>query len=107
MTNLAAQGGRGYPPPQTKSMTVPEHTQRVAVITGAAQGIGRRTAEVLAERGYRLALIDLSSCAETRATAEKSGAEIDVIEFNGSVTDEAFINATAKSVLEKLGAPDV
>ncbi|MGH9485641.1 MAG: SDR family NAD(P)-dependent oxidoreductase, partial [Terriglobales bacterium] len=31
---------------------------RVAVITGAAQGIGRKTAEVLAERGYALALFD-------------------------------------------------
>jgi len=28
---------------------------KVAVITGAAQGIGRRTAEELAERGYGLA----------------------------------------------------
>jgi len=33
--------------------------KRTAVITGAARGIGRKTAEVLAERGYRLALIDL------------------------------------------------
>ena len=33
---------------------------RVAVITGAAQGVGRRTAEVLAERGYSLVLIDLN-----------------------------------------------
>jgi NAD(P)-dependent dehydrogenase (short-subunit alcohol dehydrogenase family) len=28
---------------------------KLAVITGAAQGIGRRTAEVLAEQGYALA----------------------------------------------------
>ena len=33
--------------------------KQVAVVTGAAQGIGRRTAEALAERGYRLALNDL------------------------------------------------
>ena len=32
---------------------------KVAVITGAAQGIGRRTAEVLAEAGYALALLDV------------------------------------------------
>jgi NAD(P)-dependent dehydrogenase (short-subunit alcohol dehydrogenase family) len=31
----------------------------VAVVTGAAQGIGRRIAEVLAECGYRLALFDV------------------------------------------------
>ena len=34
---------------------------KVAVITGAAQGIGRRTAEVLAAEGYGLALLDLRS----------------------------------------------
>jgi len=32
---------------------------KIAVITGAAQGIGQRTADVFAERGYRLALADL------------------------------------------------
>ena len=32
---------------------------RVAVITGAARGIGKRTAEVLGERGYSLLLNDL------------------------------------------------
>jgi short-subunit dehydrogenase len=29
-------------------------TERVAVITGAAQGIGKRTAELLADREYSL-----------------------------------------------------
>jgi hypothetical protein len=29
---------------------------RAAIITGAAQGIGRRTAELLAQRGYNLAV---------------------------------------------------
>ncbi len=40
---------------------------RVAVVTGGAQGIGRRTAELLAEREFRLAIIDLQ---EPKATVE-------------------------------------
>lgn len=32
---------------------------RAAVVTGGSQGIGRRTAELLAERGFRLAIVDL------------------------------------------------
>jgi NAD(P)-dependent dehydrogenase (short-subunit alcohol dehydrogenase family) len=45
----------------------------VAIITGAAQGIGRRSAELLAQRGCNLALNDLRTRAETRSAAEKSG----------------------------------
>ena len=51
-------------------------TKRVAVITGAAQGIGRRTAELLAERGWNLALMDLNACTETRQATEALGAEV-------------------------------
>ena len=40
-------------------------TGRIAVVTGAAQGIGRRTAELLAERGYGLVLNDLRPASET------------------------------------------
>ena len=40
---------------------------KTAIITGAAQGIGRRTAEVLAQAGYALALLDLKSCEQTLA----------------------------------------
>ena len=55
---------------------------KVAVITGAAQGIGRRTAEVLAGAGYALALIDVLPCdatlaalqADTRRTRKSSAA---------------------------------
>jgi NAD(P)-dependent dehydrogenase (short-subunit alcohol dehydrogenase family) len=44
-------------------------TAQVAVITGAAQGIGRRVAEVLADEGYALALTDLHDATETLAAA--------------------------------------
>ena len=38
---------------------------RVAIVTGAAQGIGRRTAEVLGEAGYTLLLLDVQPCEAT------------------------------------------
>src|SRR5580765_8154548 len=50
-------------------------TPRSAVITGAAQGIGRRTAESFGRAGYRLALIDLNMPDATLASLRSSGAE--------------------------------
>ena len=74
---------------------------RVAVITGAAQGIGRRTAEVLAERGYNVALSDLRSPAETmRAVA---GRGVEAMEFVGDIADEAKVSEFAAAVGERVG----
>jgi NAD(P)-dependent dehydrogenase (short-subunit alcohol dehydrogenase family) len=77
----------------------------VAVITGAAQGIGRHSAELLAQRGYNLALNDLRTPAETRGAAEKSGAE--VVEFLGDVSDENDVARFASQVQKQWGRADV
>jgi 3-oxoacyl-[acyl-carrier protein] reductase len=47
----------------------------VAVVTGGTQGIGRLTAELLAQRGYKLAIIDLQKPAETLNAIEEVGGE--------------------------------
>ena len=79
--------------------------KRVAVVTGAAQGIGRRTAEVLAERGYNVALSDLRSPAETmRAVARRGG---DAMEFVGDISDEKKVSQFAAEVGERWGRVDV
>jgi len=78
---------------------------KVAVITGAAQGIGRRTAEVLAERGYGLALIDLRAPAETVAALNNRGA--DVLAAASDVTSEEAIAEFALAVDSRWGRVDV
>ena len=78
---------------------------KVALVTGAAQGIGRRTAEVLAERGFSLALNDLRSPAETAAQARTHG--VDVIEVLADVSDEAAVARMADSVMTRYGRIDV
>jgi NAD(P)-dependent dehydrogenase (short-subunit alcohol dehydrogenase family) len=78
---------------------------KVALITGSAQGIGRRTAEVLAQRGFALVLNDLCSPADTMASVRSLGA--DAIEVLGSVADEAAVNRMADEVIRKYGRIDV
>ena len=79
-------------------------SERVAVITGGAQGIGRRTAEVLAERGYKLAIIDLQ---EPEGTARGIGADTGVLRFGGDVTSEDTVSEFAQRVYARFGRADV
>jgi NAD(P)-dependent dehydrogenase (short-subunit alcohol dehydrogenase family) len=88
------------------------NTKRVAVITGAAQGIGKRTAEVLAERGYALALCDLRSPVETlRAVGASGSAALGVgaeaIEFLGDISDDAVVSRLAAAVRNRWGRVDL
>ena len=78
---------------------------RVAVITGAAQGIGQRTAEVLAKRGYNVALSDLRSPAETLGAVVGHGVE--AMELIGDIADEAKVSGFAAVVGERWGRVDV
>jgi len=80
-------------------------TGRVAIVTGAAQGIGRRTAELLAERGYSLALSDLRSPSDTRRALAATGAE--AIEILGDISDEAVVAKFAAAVGQRWGRADV
>jgi NAD(P)-dependent dehydrogenase (short-subunit alcohol dehydrogenase family) len=78
---------------------------RVAIVTGAAQGIGKRTAELLAERGYSLALSDLRSPSDTVRAVAAHGAE--VIEFLGDIADEGVVSGFAAAVRHRWGRADV
>lgn len=70
---------------------------RVAVITGAAQGIGRRTAEVLSAREYALALIDL------QPIKGFDGA----LHLTGDVSSEEDVQRFAAAVQARFGQADV
>jgi NAD(P)-dependent dehydrogenase (short-subunit alcohol dehydrogenase family) len=68
----------------------------VAVVTGAAQGIGQRIAEVLGEAGYRLALIDLQP-------TDMAGA----LCLTADVSSEDDVSGAARTVFDELGSVDV
>lgn len=72
-------------------------TNPVAAITGAAQGIGERIAQVLAGEGYRLALFDRQSIADRP----------DVLSFTGDVTSAQDVADFAAAITERFGQIDV
>ncbi len=78
---------------------------KVAVVTGAAQGIGQRTAEFLAEEGYEVVAVDLQSCAETLGTLKARGRA--VLEMAGDVSDEESVESMARRVKGHFGRVDV
>jgi NAD(P)-dependent dehydrogenase (short-subunit alcohol dehydrogenase family) len=82
-----------------------QHDRPVAAVTGAAQGIGRRVAETLAERGYALALADLRDPAETRAAVTALGAP--VLTSVGDLADEQHVSAFADAVANRFDRIDV
>jgi 3-oxoacyl-[acyl-carrier protein] reductase len=79
-----------------------------ALITGAASGMGRATAHLLAREGAHVAVTDLDI-----AECEKIVAEIDAAGFTTArayamdMGDEAAIKATAQSIIADLGGLDI
>jgi NAD(P)-dependent dehydrogenase (short-subunit alcohol dehydrogenase family) len=78
---------------------------KIAIVTGAAQGIGRRTAELFAEAGYALALLDVQPCAKTMAVVRAAGAEVE--ELVGDISDEGVVGRAVEAVRLRWGRADV
>lgn len=77
---------------------------KVAVITGAAQGIGRRTAVVLAQNGFSVALNDLREPSDTLEEVRAMGAE--AISILGDVSSETDVERMSDTVLRHFGRVD-
>jgi NAD(P)-dependent dehydrogenase (short-subunit alcohol dehydrogenase family) len=78
---------------------------KIAIVTGAAQGIGRRTAEVLAGAGYGLLLMDMRGCTATMVAARVAGVEVE--EVLGDISDEAVVERALEVVQKRWGHVDV
>jgi NAD(P)-dependent dehydrogenase (short-subunit alcohol dehydrogenase family) len=79
---------------------------RTAIITGAAsaRGIGKATAQLFAEHGARVAIVDLGA-ADPQAAASDVGPEHRG--YACDVRDKASCEATAKRIIADFGGVDV
>ncbi|GLZ37370.1 3-oxoacyl-ACP reductase FabG [Actinokineospora sp. NBRC 105648] len=81
--------------------------QRIAIVTGAARGIGAAIAERLGRDGFAVAVVDLTadSCAGTVAAIEADGGT--ALAVGADVSDTGQVTAAVAEVAEKLGPPTV
>lgn len=79
----------------------------VAVVTGAARGIGRASAVALARRGFRVALADRLAAELADAEAEVRALGVDAMTLVGSVADFESVQAQGRAVLDRFGRVDV
>lgn len=74
----------------------------IAIVTGAASGLGAATAEVLANAGAKLAVFDLNEDG-AKATAQKLGG----VGFGVDVSNAASVETAVAEVIKTMGRPSI
>ena len=77
---------------------------KAAIVTGSARGIGRATAELLAEHGARVLINDLDTDVAEQASAEIAG---ETAVFGGDLTKEGVPDQLVQKAIDEFGRLDI
>ncbi|RWR01017.1 short-chain dehydrogenase [[Pantoea] beijingensis] len=81
---------------------------KTAIVTGAASGIGSAIAELFAQQGAKLALLDLNAEAcETLASRLARETGLPCLPLQADVTDSTQMNNCVAQIEAQLGIPDI
>mgnify|MGYP001661690843 CR=1 FL=1 len=81
---------------------------KAAIVTGAAQGIGKAIAARLVKDGMRVAIVDINQEAAVAAAEELAGQYgADTMAVQCDVSQEEQVNIAVQKVLERFGTVDV
>lgn len=79
---------------------------RVALVTGAARGVGAATASLFAYAGCRVAMVDQDAAALESAQMQAAGRG-EALPFEGNVANPAAADAIVARVAREMGALDI
>jgi 3-oxoacyl-[acyl-carrier protein] reductase len=82
-------------------------TGKVAVVTGAAQGIGAATARLLAAEGASVGIVDLTAERGQPVVDEITTAGGVAVAFGCDVSDQSSVDRMAAAVVERFGRLDI
>ncbi|GAA2862386.1 3-oxoacyl-ACP reductase FabG [Pseudonocardia halophobica] len=82
-------------------------SSRVAIVTGAARGLGSATAVRLAQDGLAVAVLDLDEASAKATVDAVAGVGGSAVAVGADVSDPAAVEAAVARVTEELGAPTV
>jgi 3-oxoacyl-[acyl-carrier protein] reductase len=77
---------------------------KVAIVTGSARGIGRATAEILAEHGAKVLINDLDGDVAEQTASEING---DTLVFGGDLTQPGVPDELVQKVIAEWGRVDI